>query len=59
MPLCPLDLEYCNRPECNGRHCAESGDAVLVPCVECGYLIVVRARGVCPECVAAELAKES
>ena len=55
MPICPLDLEHCDRPDCAGGCCEMSGDARLAPCVDCGYLVVIRGPGICVECLAIDI----
>ena len=55
MALCPLDLEFCDRPECAGVHCPQTGELQVTPCVKCGYLIVLRGAGMCVDCISVEL----
>ncbi|MDB5807881.1 MAG: hypothetical protein JWN94_3 [Betaproteobacteria bacterium] len=51
MPICPMDLERCDRPECAGKYCGKVDEFALEPCVGCGYLIVMRRGGFCVECI--------
>ena len=55
MPLCPVDLERCDRPQCAGGRCEESGELMLLPCAGCGYLLVLRGGVICVDCLAIEL----
>ena len=54
MTLCPVDLDICARPECAGLYCAQSGESRLVPCLECGVLIVLRGAVICIDCLTVE-----
>jgi hypothetical protein len=49
MLICPCDLEPCNRRACASGLCKKSGESKLLPCGECGVLVMVRAVPVCIE----------
>ena len=50
MRICPVDLERCDRTACSSGACQESGERTLIPCVDCGVLIV-SGTGVCVTCI--------
>ena len=59
MFVCPLDMAWCNRPECRTGTCELTGEAPFVPCVLCGVLIAgPSVTAVCPECVVVERAQD-
>lgn len=52
MRVCPFDLEHCHRTACASGVCEMSGEATLVPCIDCGTLVILR-RGarICIACI--------
>lgn len=59
MIVCPVDLQHCDRPACAGGHCEIAGELRMLPCYDCGYLIVRRGAGLCVECVTIALVETS
>ena len=55
MRICPVDLARCDRHACASGICEQSGELPLLPCVDCGVLIVLRGAGICAECISVYL----
>jgi hypothetical protein len=51
MRLCPVELDYCERPECRQGHCSVSGERLLYACLECGELVAVTGVKICVACI--------
>ena len=58
MLICPYDLEPCDRRACASGLCKKSGESKLLPCGECGVLVVLRGVPVCVECRESSVKKE-
>jgi hypothetical protein len=53
MVVCPYDCHWCDLPDCRTEGCRFAAEPALVPCVECGVLIIAPASmQMCIECVA-------
>jgi len=51
MPICPVELDYCEQRECRQGYCRLSGDRVLHACDDCGELTVIRTVRICIPCI--------
>ncbi len=52
MRICPFDLEHCNRAACASGFCEMASEPTMVPCIDCGTLVILR-RGarICIACI--------
>src|SRR5438876_894838 len=40
MLVCPYDCHWCDLPDCRSGGCRLASESALIPCAECGVLIV-------------------
>jgi hypothetical protein len=53
MVVCPYDCHWCDLPDCRTGTCELAAEPALVPCMECGVLIIAPgAVQMCIDCVA-------
>ena len=52
MPICPVELDHCQKRECQQGYCRLSGERVLHACDDCGELTLIRSIRICVACVA-------